>query len=59
MKNIVSPIPLAETGWCTGTAADDFQQEAVIQTGYKDKETHGGADVFFRCDWSGSRSVLR
>ena len=38
--------PLAETGWCTGTAADDFQQEAVIQTGYKDKETHGGADVF-------------
>lgn len=37
---------LAETGWCTGTAADDFQQEAVIQTGYKDKETHGGADVF-------------
>ncbi len=38
--------PVSETGWCTGAAADDFQQEAVIQTGYKDKETHGGADVF-------------
>ena len=38
--------PLSETGWCTGAAADDFQQEAVIQTGFKDKETHGGADVF-------------
>ena len=33
-------------GWCTGTAADDFQQEAVVQTGFADSETHGGTDVF-------------
>ncbi|MDI1301361.1 MAG: alkaline phosphatase [bacterium] len=34
------------TFWCTGAASDDFQQEAVIQTGYADNETHGGTDVF-------------
>ena len=33
-------------GWCTGTASDDFQQEAVVQTGFADSETHGGTDVF-------------
>ncbi len=38
--------PTTTQGWCTGAAADNFQQEAVIQTGYSDKETHGGADVF-------------
>ncbi len=37
-----------------GAAADDFQQEAVIQTGFKDKETHGGADVFLEAIGQGA-----
>lgn len=37
---------LDKEGWCTGTAADDFQQEAIVQTGFADSETHGGTDVF-------------
>lgn len=41
-------------GWCTGAAADDFQQEAVIQTGFKDSETHGGTDVFLGAIGQGS-----
>ena len=42
------------TGWCTGTAADDFQQEAVVQTGFADSETHGGTDVFLGAIGAGS-----
>lgn len=41
-------------GWCTGTAADDFQQEAVVQTGFADSETHGGTDVFLGAIGAGS-----
>lgn len=45
---------LTQAGWCTGTAADDFQQEAVIQTGFNDSETHGGTDVFLGAVGAGS-----
>lgn len=41
-------------GWCTGVASDDFQQEAVVQTGFADDETHGGTDVFLGAIGAGS-----
>lgn len=41
-------------GWCNGTASDDFQQEAVVQTGFADSESHGGTDVFLGAIGAGS-----
>lgn len=45
---------ISTDGWCTGVAADDFQQEAVVQTGFADSESHGGTDVFLGAIGAGS-----
>lgn len=47
---------ISTVGWCTGVASDDFQQEAVVQTGFADDETHGGTDVFLGAIGAGSEN---